>query len=109
MKKSPEISLRALSFVLPDRSALRELEGTAGLGLTVLLTLDDAAVAGQEAAGLQRAAQSRLEEGQGARDAVTNGTGLARQAAAGDGGDDVELVDAAGHFEGLVDQHAQNR
>src|ERR1700761_1794543 len=76
------------------RLALRELEGTAGLGLTLLLTFDNAAVAGQEAAGLQRAAQGRLEEGQGAGDAVTNGARLARQTTTGDGGDDGELVDA---------------
>ena len=38
-------------------SALRELEAAARLALAVLLALDDAAVAGQEAGGLQRRAQ----------------------------------------------------
>ena len=41
--------------------ALRELEALAGLGAAVLLALDDAAVAGQEAGGLDRAAQRRLD------------------------------------------------
>src|SRR3569832_1506658 len=43
--------------------ALRELEGTASLGPAVLLALDHARVAGQEAAALERAAQFRLEVG----------------------------------------------
>ena len=47
-----------------DRLALRELEAAAGLRAAVLLTLDRAAVAGEEAALLQRAAQVRLVIGQ---------------------------------------------
>jgi hypothetical protein len=42
----------------PDRSALRELEARAGLLAAVLLALDDARVAGQEAFLLQRRPQS---------------------------------------------------
>src|SRR4051794_27409182 len=43
-----------------DRSALAELEAAAGLGLAVLLALDLAVVAGQEATGLEQGAQRRL-------------------------------------------------
>src|SRR5882672_10605945 len=42
-------------------SPLRELERPPRLGLAVLLALDHAAVAGQEAAALEDAAQLRLE------------------------------------------------
>jgi hypothetical protein len=74
------------------RLTLRELERAAGLGLAVLLALDDAAVAGQEATLLQHGAQARLEVGERLGDAVTNGTGLAGKTAAGNGCDDVELA-----------------
>src|SRR3546814_14122985 len=50
--------------------ALRELEAAAGLGLAVFLTLDGAAVAGQEAGRLDRAAQRRFKAGQRLCDAV---------------------------------------
>src|SRR5271165_1194363 len=60
-----------------SRLALRELEAAAGLGLAVLLALDDTAVARQEALGLQQRAQARLEIGQRLGDAVADGTGLA--------------------------------
>ena len=50
----------------------------AGLGLTVLLTLDNARVAGQEATLLQNSAQARFEVGECLGDAVTNRTGLTR-------------------------------
>src|SRR5690606_19271927 len=78
------------------RLALRELERTAGLRLAVLLALDHAAVAGQEAALLEHGAQTRLVVGQCLGDAVAHRARLARQAAADDGGDDVELAVAVG-------------
>src|SRR3546814_5870914 len=59
--------------------ALRELEAAAGLRLAVLLALDRAAVAGQEAGRLDDAAQRGLEAGQCLGDAVQNGARLARQ------------------------------
>src|SRR5688572_4787161 len=71
--------------------ALRELEAATRTGAAVLLALDDAAVAGQEAVGLHRTAQARLELRERLGDAVTDGARLARQAAAGHGGDHVEL------------------
>src|SRR6188508_2496502 len=43
------------------RSALRELEAAAGLGAAVLLAFDHAAVASEEAGGLDRAAQRGRE------------------------------------------------
>ena len=64
--------------------------------LTVLLTLDHARIAGEEAASLQRRAGGRVEEGQGTADAVAQGAGLARQTTTGNGGDDVELALDAG-------------
>src|SRR5882757_449511 len=50
------------------RLTLRELERLAGLGAAVLLALDHARVAGEEAALLEDAAQIRLEIGQRLRD-----------------------------------------
>src|SRR5690606_18587896 len=50
-----------------------------------------------------------LVVGQSLRDAVTNGTGLARQTATGDGGDDVVLIDTLGGHDGLLQDHLQNR
>src|SRR5690606_38063444 len=67
-------------------SALRELERAAGLAAAILLALDHARVAGQEAGGLQRGAQPRLVQLQRLGDAVLHRTGLARQPAAGNGG-----------------------
>src|SRR3546814_12664713 len=88
---------------------LRELEAAAGLGLAVFLTLDGAAVAGQEAGRLDRAAKRRFEAGQRLRDAVQHGARLAREAAALDGRDHVILANAFGQTEGLVDDEAQRR
>src|SRR3954469_11141135 len=92
-----------------DRLALRELEATTGLRTAVLLTLNDAGVAGKKAGCLQRRPQARLEVGQCLGDAVTNRTGLTGQTAAGDRGHHIVLVDAGGDLERLVQQHAQNR
>src|SRR6185312_5325786 len=88
--------------------ALRELERPTSLGPAVLLALDHAGVAGEEAAALERAAQLRLEIGQRLGDAVTDRAGLAGQAAAGDGADHVVLAVTAGGDERLLDQHAQH-
>ena len=74
----------------PGHLAFRELEAPAGFRLAILLTLDNTRVAGQEAAGLQRRAQARLEKRQRAADAVADSAGLAGQATTLDGGDDVD-------------------
>ena len=73
------------------------------------LTLDGTAVAGQEASGLDRSAQNRLELGQRLADAVLDRTGLARQTAALDGADHVILTFALGDAEHLVDDETQRR
>src|SRR6478752_9587182 len=92
-----------------DESALRELEALARLGAAVLLALDHAAVAGEEAGGLDRAAQQRLELAQSLADAVLDRPGLARQSAAGDRADNVVLINAVGDLERLGDDQAQRR
>src|SRR4029079_4894370 len=75
---------RTASFsVWATRLALRELEGTAGLGAAVLLALDHARIAGEEALALDRGAQARLVAGERGRDAVADRAGLAGKAAAG--------------------------
>src|SRR5690242_5629593 len=89
--------------------ALRELETAARTGAAVLLALDHAAVAGQEAVGLHRAAQRRLELRQRLGDAVAHRARLARQAAARDGGDHVELAVALADVERLLDDHLLGR
>src|SRR5260221_14743425 len=91
--------------ILAKRLALRELERLARLGAAVLLALHGTGVAGQEAALLQNAAQIRLEAGQRLGDAVTHGTGLARQTAAGDRADNVVLAGAGSSDQRLLDQH----
>src|SRR5216683_8027074 len=63
-------------------SALGELERPPRLGLAVFLALDHAAVAGQEAAALEYAAQLRLEIRERLGEAVAHRAGLAGQSAA---------------------------
>src|SRR5258708_34146828 len=84
--------------------ALRELDRPARLGAAVLLALDPARVAGQEAALLQDTAQLRLEIGQRLRQAVAHRAGLARQATAGDRANNVVLAVAIGRDQRLIDQ-----
>src|ERR1700736_4089244 len=74
-------------------------------GAAVFLALDDAAVARQEAALLHGAAQIRLVLGKRLGDAVAHRAGLARQTAARDGGDHVELLAALRDVERLLDDH----
>src|SRR3954469_25392367 len=95
--------------IVAKRLALRELERLARLGAAVLLALHGTGVAGQEAALLQHAAQIRLEAGQRLGDAVTYGTRLARQTAAGNRADDVVLAGAGSGDQRLLDQHPQHR
>ena len=95
--------------ILAKRLALRELERLARLGAAVLLALHSTGVAGQEAALLQHAAQIGLEIRQRLRDAVTHGTRLARQTAAGNRADDVVLAGTGCCDQRLLDQHAEHR
>src|SRR5690606_34502872 len=89
-------------------SALRELEGPAGLRLAVLLPFDHAAVAGQESRGLQGRTQRGLVELQRLRDAVLDRAGLARETTAGNRRHDVELAFDIGDLERLAQDHLQH-
>src|SRR5690348_5685699 len=91
------------------RLALRELEAAAGLGAAVLLALDHAGVAGEEAGLLDDAAERGLVARQRLGDAVLDRAGLAREAAADDGRDHVILALAPGDSERLVDHQAERR
>src|SRR6478736_2317331 len=95
--------------MIRKRSALRELEAAAGLGLTELLTLDDTRVAGQEAFLLERAAKLRLVEGQRLGDAVAHRARLAGETAALDRDDDVVLRHAIDELQRLLEHEAQHR
>src|SRR5436853_6894029 len=86
--------------------ALGELEAAAGFGFAVFLALDDAAVAGDEAAVLQDRPQAGLLENQRPADAVPHRPGLAGQPAALDRAPHVELAEPVGDDKGLVEQHA---
>src|SRR4051794_24807351 len=108
-KGGPEAPDRPSCVVARKALALRELEAAASLGAAVLLALDDARVASQEAFALHRRAQRRFEAGQCRRDAVTDSARLARQAAALDGRFDVVLAAAVGDVEHLGDDQAQGR
>src|SRR5271156_6682404 len=85
-----------------DASSLGELEAAARLAAAVLLALDDAAVAGQEAALLEDRPEAGLVEGQRLADAVPHRAGLARQPAARHRRGDVELAQPVGHQERLA-------
>src|SRR4051794_17644771 len=90
-------------------SALRELEAAAGFLLAVLLALDDARGAGEETFLLERGAKLRLEVGQRLGDAVTPRARLAREPAAGNRHDDVELAGPVCDVQRLLQDHAQHR
>ncbi|EGE55629.1 hypothetical protein RHECNPAF_890041 [Rhizobium etli CNPAF512] len=107
--KKGRVSPAFVNSVCPKRLTLGELEGAAGLCLAVLLAFDDAAVAGQEAALLQHRAQARLEVGERLGQAMANGTGLAGEAAAGNGCDDVELAVTGSRDDRLAQDHLQHR
>src|SRR5690348_5831995 len=104
MKRPPGGGLPRNNLVL-TRLALRELEGTAGLRLAVLLALDRAAVAGEKAALLEHRAQPGLIIGERLGDAVAHRACLAGEAAAGNGRDDVELAVAVGGYDRLLEEH----
>ena len=86
---------------------LGELGGAAGGLQTVFLALLHSGVAGQQASGLQDGAVLLVDQEQSAGNAVADGAGLAGDAAAGDGGDDVHLAQLLGGDQGLADQQLQ--
>src|SRR3984957_14953458 len=73
-------------------SALRVLRRLARLLQAVLLALDRARVAGQEAGLLQRGPVLRLHQDQRPGDSQTQGAGLARRPAAVEVGKDIDAV-----------------
>ena len=90
-----------------SRLSLGEL-GSATCGLqTVLLSFLHSGVAGQETGGLQGSAVLGVDGQQGAGDAVTDSAGLAGNAAAGDGDNDVNLAQHVGGDQGLTDDQLQ--
>src|SRR5580704_320526 len=107
--RRPSISCLPMKRGGRGSSALGELEAAARPGATIFLALDDAAVARQEAALLHSAAQIRLVLGERLGDAVAHRAGLARQPAARDGGDHVELLAALRDVERLLDDHLLGR
>src|SRR5690606_16221703 len=96
------------SWLSPASSlALRELEAAAGLGAAILLTFDDAAVARQEAFGLDRTAERRFIFAERLGNAMLHGAGLPRQTATFNGRDHVILAFTLSDAEGLVDDKSQ--
>src|SRR5690242_8284283 len=89
--------------------ALAELRTLARLLEAGLLALLDARVARQEAAALELAAQVRIGLEQGAADAVAQGVGLGRHAAALHPRDDVHARLVADGLERLADRALQGR
>ena len=82
--------------------------GSATCGLqTVLLSLLHSGVAGHEAGGLQGSAVLGVQQNQSAGDAVTDSAGLAGNAAACDGDNDVNLAQQVGGDQGLTDDQLQ--
>src|SRR3954452_14295456 len=84
-----------------------ELEAFACASHSVLLAFLRARVAGQEPFALQRLAQLEVVGDQRAGDAEAHRAGLAGHAAAGDRGQDVELVDGLGQHHRGLDLRAQ--
>src|SRR5690606_6141014 len=74
--------------------ALGELERTTSLGATVLLTFNDAAIAGQESTLLKNRAQAWFVIGERLGDTMTYGTSLTGTAAASNSSDNVKLSGA---------------
>src|SRR5687768_1722987 len=87
---------------------LAELEALARPRLTVLLAYLLARVAGEQARRLQPLAQLVVEPKEGARDAMADGAGLARRAAAFHGHLDVEFLRRLGQQQRLLDDHPQD-
>ena len=88
-------------------SALAEL-GSATCGLqTVLLSFLHSGVAGHEASSLQSGAVLGIQSDQSTGDAVTDSAGLAGNAAASDGDNDVNLAQQVSGDQGLTDDQLQ--
>ena len=98
---------RAFLNLLGCRLTFAELGRATGGFETVLFPLLHSGVAGQKTGGLQGGAVLRVHRQQSPGNAVTDGAGLAGDAAAGDGADDVHLAHHVGGDQGLTDQELQ--
>ena len=86
---------------------LAELRRTPGGLEAVLLALLHARVTGEESRLLQNGTVVVAGQQQGTGDAVAQSAGLAADAAALDGGDDVHLALVGGGHQGLADDHLE--
>src|SRR5687767_991925 len=107
------LSSRAGSNVLQKRAGSKppltftELEPLTGASHAVLLALLRAGIAREQSFLLQARAILGVDFAERARDAETNGAGLAGDAAAGDGAEHVELVGILGQHQRLHELHPQ--
>ena len=107
-KKLPEnhwLSGSVISIV--RRLTLGELGSATGCLEAVLLSFLHSGVAGQEAGGLQGAAELGVQGQQGTGDAVTDSAGLAGNAAASHIDNHIHSVNHTGGNQGLTDNELQ--
>ena len=104
-KKNPgNIEFPGFLRFLPAQSALAELRGTAGGLEAVLFTFLHPRIAGQETGFLQGSTEIRIRLAKSTADAMPDGTGLTRQAAAIHVDQDIKSV-AAGKNQRLPNGH----
>ena len=90
-----------------SRSALGELGRAAGGLEAVLLSFLHSGVAGQKTGGFQRRTELRVQRQQRAGNAMTDGAGLAGNAAACYGADDIHFPHGVGGNQGLTNKQLQ--
>ena len=96
-----------IEYCWVSNSALAELRRAAGGFEAVLFALLHAGIAGEVTGSLELSAVVLIQLEQGAGNAVTDGAGLAGDAAAADGGFNVDLAEKVQSGEGLADQQLQ--
>ena len=89
------------------RLTLAELRSATCSLEAVLLAFLHARIAGEKTGLLERGAELGVDEKQGAGDAVAQGASLTGDAAALDGGNDVDLAELLGGDQRLTDDHLQ--
>ena len=89
--------------MLISRLSLGELGGAAGCFETVLFALLHSGVTGKEAGLLKGRTVLLVDAQKGSGDAMTDGAGLAGNAAAEDGNYNVEAAGGSGELQGLTD------
>ena len=93
--------------ILKSRSALAELRCATSGFEAVLLALLHTRIAGQETGLLQDGAVLGVDQQQSAGNAVAQSAGLTGNAAAFNGGNDIDLAELLGSGERLTDDHLQ--